>query len=176
MRARLIITKECHRGCRDCATSQPGVIHSARPITAVEELAEYEEIIVTGGEPMLDPVRTQRLLAAIRARFRRVPLYLYTALYHPAIGVILDMIDGLTYSLHEPAAAADIAGFDAVQNLLWGRDGSYRLWVDSAITRPIRVYPFLWSRIATGRMIPDCPLPAGEVLLIWEPPEPGSGS
>lgn len=50
--ARVIVTYRCDRHCPGCCNTQP---QDVKTIHLIEELKDYEEIVVTGGEPLLEP-------------------------------------------------------------------------------------------------------------------------
>lgn len=50
--ARVIVTFGCNRKCPGCCNSQ---LPEYRTIHSDEELMKYQEIVITGGEPMLIP-------------------------------------------------------------------------------------------------------------------------
>ena len=47
--ARVIITYDCPRDCQSCCNKHIGDV----PQVKFEDLLSYEEIVITGGEPML---------------------------------------------------------------------------------------------------------------------------
>lgn len=49
MRARVIVTMKCNRKCKGCCNEHLGEINRVD----FEDLFKYDEICITGGEPML---------------------------------------------------------------------------------------------------------------------------
>lgn len=52
MKARVIVTLECNRHCENCCNTGDAFL-GYKVLTDINELLAYEEIIITGGEPML---------------------------------------------------------------------------------------------------------------------------
>lgn len=50
--ARVIVTLKCNRNCPGCCNTN---LPEYREVHTDEELLDYEEIVITGGEPMLIP-------------------------------------------------------------------------------------------------------------------------
>ena len=76
MKARVLVTKKCNRKCKGCCNETLGIIDKI----SFEDLFKYDEICITGGEPML---LSDRLVEMIHNRNRNisgqlqyVPLYL----------------------------------------------------------------------------------------------------
>ena len=97
-KARLLFTNDCNRNCRGCCnknwTGEP-----AREIT-LKELRQYDEVYITGGEPMLYPDALKSLIKNIRTK--RNKIFLYTAQPYPKSEFldILSLIDGCSVTIH----------------------------------------------------------------------------
>ena len=50
-KARLIITFDCPRKCSYCCNTYKKIMEHARFTDGLEELTNYDEIMITGGEP-----------------------------------------------------------------------------------------------------------------------------
>jgi hypothetical protein len=166
---RLILTDICNRDCDGCSNKWFDI--SELPVCT--SFRGYDEIIFTGGEPMLFPEVTWA--AAARARGQAaglVPIYVYTALPRAisAIERTLYITDGICLTIHEQG---DVADFNTLQRRLgryeWVREKSMRLNVFRGVTG---YSPLPWWKVKEDIVwIRDCSMPEGEVLMRWEYPE-----
>lgn len=171
-KARLILTWDCLRRCPRCCNDS--LNRDAIPrVDRYEDLDEFDEVIITGGEPMLDAAATLDFCRELkRLRPERI-VYLYSSLWDPAMYDLLQLIDGIHYTVHDPMSPRDGYGFDAMQIAISvarseGRELSCRLYVEASVTRPVQIYPFLWDRVEIFAMKEECPAPSDETLLVWE--------
>lgn len=165
----------------------------ARVIQSLFSLKDYDEILITGGEPMLNPLRTLNIIKDIRALFPEKLIYLYTAyLKYPEmsdIPPILEAVDGMQFSLHENADYYDLMALEGLQNIIatMGKNNpefwkkSFRLYIDSRIRRSALVQPYLWNRVEVKSWLTEeelkdynkgsSGLPINEDLLVmWDAP------
>lgn len=164
--ARIIITTACPRDCPKCCNKSKLVLDSMESIHKLSDLPQYENIVITGGEPLLIFNRTQKIIWEIRGLFPDSNLYLYTALYSPKIKLLFPYLVGIQYSLHNPFADEDKAGFYRFENKIENSGLSCRLWFDRTIDSDIAIRPCRWDKITSGIMLDDCPLPKNEKLYI----------
>ena len=113
-KARLLFTNDCNRRCKGCCnknwTGEPAI-----PKT-IEELHEYDEIYITGGEPMLYPKELKVLIKNLRTSTNKI--FLYTAKPYPqnTFMAIMKHLDGASVTLH---SYADRKKFmDAMYNIV----------------------------------------------------------
>ena len=102
---RLIVTEDCPRKCSYCCNKISDDFKCAKKIKATEFFATgYDEIVITGGEPMLVPDRVASIVWQCGK-----PAYLYTALYNDACRELLrsGMFIGISYTLHEKFSKND---------------------------------------------------------------------
>jgi len=163
--ARVIITFDCPRKCENCCNKSKSIIDSAIHIKHAYELSEFDEIMITGGEPMLYPKLVSKFISETSPGQK---LLLYAAMYAPDLTWMVDLFDGIQYSIHSPASKDDIDGFMSFQDAIIGKHGSYRLHVDANINTSIPIIPGLWKRISATNMIVDSPLPENETLFILD--------
>ena len=169
---RLLVTPMCNRSCKGCCNS----IWNLKELPTVNtyELNDYEEIMLTGGEPMLDPVHLLEVIQHIKDWCQHNGsspfIYLYTAKSKSAMELlmVLQAIDGLTLSLHEQY---DVPGFVKFQKLLRNYpelcEKGLRLNVIDHVNIEgidtkhwdVRVLPWVAPQ--------DCPLPADEDFKRW---------
>ena len=165
--ARLITTFKCNRRCPDCCNTQLDTMSSGKQITDLAELKEFKYVCVTGGEPMLEPERTERIIQELREQSITKTIYLYTALYHPKLEDIMHLLDGVQYTLHYPMRSSDLTLFNQFQNLIEQYSyQSFRLYIDSRFIDTVMIRPNLWKRVEVKAWQDYCPLPANEKLFI----------
>ena len=101
MKAKVIVTKKCNRRCRGCSTRALGIVDKV----SFEDLFQYEEIHITGGEPMLMSDRCVEMVHRLRLSGYTGKIYLYTADARRvgtywAAGMLIDEVDGVVYTVH----------------------------------------------------------------------------
>ena len=170
--ARLLITKACQRSCSYCCNEQEGALDTMQDIT-VAGLQGYDQVLITGGEPMLYPQRIKALVKALRLQNPKVTIYLYSAYYRAAhTPQIMDMVDGIHFTLHEGTSTREISEFIQFQTciqmfrLRGMHHKSYRLYIVPSVELLIPIRPALWSRIESFPFKEQCPLPQGEELFL----------
>jgi len=158
---RLLLFSECDRSCRGCCNKD-------WDLTALPECTDYtgyDEIILTGGEPLLRPDLVRRTIHEILAQ-TEAPIYLYTAKVNgPAIFErILALLDGVTLTLH---SRKDVKEFKILNNYLLQTQlpgKSLRLNVFAGISLT-GIDLSLWTVKKNIKWIKDCPLPVEEVFM-----------
>jgi len=103
-KTRILITKKCKRNCSYCANN----FYNTLDTIDFEGLKKYDEIILTGGEPMDFPIQTYYLIKSIRERYLNKKIYLYISRYDVMLEDILNFIDGITYTIHKDVSCEDI--------------------------------------------------------------------
>jgi len=118
-------------------------------------LAGFDMILLTGGEPLLDPDRTLRLIAKLR-KLTLATIYLYTAQWTERMPEILEATDGIQFSLHREATSTDIDDFVKVQEVVERyQKKSNRLYVDKAITGTVPILPHVWKRVKVSKWLTE---------------------
>ena len=85
-KARIIITLDCNRKCIGCVNTYTSTIQQAKYLTSLNQLPDkLEEIIITGGETMLRPIKTFRIVKELRNKYSLTKIYMYTAWFKPFI-------------------------------------------------------------------------------------------
>ena len=106
--ARLIITLDCNRKCHYCCNT-PEMLASATHISDLSALKDYDEICITGGEPMLYPEKVISISNTLK-RYNNNKIYLYTAFTNgselPRV-IRRGTIDGINFTLHESGSIVD---------------------------------------------------------------------
>lgn len=166
--ARLLVTLRCARQCEGCCNKYPSLMKQAR-VLALNELADYAAVCVTGGEPMLDPYGTLYVVKKLKEQDPRRPVYLYTAFYRPELSLLLDVVDGVHFSVHAEATPNEVLDIGRMQVLAASYPHvSFRLFVDRRVAHPFGIVPSRWARVEVKPWLPEgqCPLPAHEDLVI----------
>lgn len=96
---RLLLFKDCKRNCKGCCNNEWDL--DRLPIET--EFTGYDEILLTGGEPMLKPKLVLKTIDRIRQVDEGVAIYMYTAKVNPIKESIkiLGKLTGITITLHE---------------------------------------------------------------------------
>lgn len=133
--ARLIVTYRCNRSCPGCCN---GHGNSVREIKDIQELLGFDEIILTGGEPMLLGFKLGQFISTLREDGFKGKIYIYTAFFDENSVLHKNIIknsDGITYTIHVEANDSDIKALKSLSEmpvLQWG-DFSSRLIIDSRV-------------------------------------------
>ena len=149
--ARLITTFACPRKCSGCANSYKSLIDQAIkiPVDKLDYFKDYDGVMLTGGEPMLDPQRTIKIAKLIHKAAPSANIYLYTAWHKNSSDLerVLPYVDGVQFSLHKEADEGDIADFQAFQAVASQWTGkSFRLYIDPSLKDKIHFIPSVWKR------------------------------
>ena len=168
--ARLIITLECNRQCSYCINT-PTVLSSALHIDNLEVIKDYPIVCITGGEPMLNPYRTIRIIRQLKKQNPAVKIYLYTAKHTKDIPHIMKLVDGINYTIHEGPTLDELCRFLLFEvDILGCQSGkSFHLRLPPGFDfRALR--PELWGRINDSSWLvgKKCKVADGEVLYIDE--------
>jgi hypothetical protein len=164
---RLILFEKCNRSCAGCCNK--GFDLAALPICT--DLTSWDEIYLTGGEPMLEPGLIRGVISKIPMRTK---VYLYTAKVDDVKATldVLGALDGMTLTLHEQR---DVAPFLALnmELLATAYEWSLRLNVFDGVQLP-DLDLSLWQVKAGKVWVKDCPIPEGEVFMrLASAPAPG---
>jgi hypothetical protein len=160
---RLLLTKDCNRSCIGCCNKDWDL--DSLPIC--EDFFGYDEIILTGGEPLLYPMRIFNTISDIRL-YNKCPIYLYTAKLDDVYLVyyLINFLDGITVTLHEKE---DIVNFNKLDKLLVNQhipfNKSFRLNVFKEVGEVKPIIPGIWQIKDNIEWIKDCPLPTNEVFM-----------
>ncbi len=174
-KARVITTLRCDRKCPNCSTTD--MIGRAKLISNPNDLLDYKEIIITGGEPCKIPKNILEFVQRLNDVKYNGKVYLYSALYNNELRdfykVIFRYIHGLHYTVHYESTDADIVALKQLSEVLIQYCPDYislRLSIDS---RLYDKYDFSninfngWSVVRKLQWKEHCPLPPGEELLLY---------
>ena len=120
MKLRLLITEKCDRSCEGCCNQYWDL--KTLPVVKLDEFSQYDELLMTGGEPMLNPKICMSLPNIVRHINPDIKVYMYTAKTEPLINLIkvLDNLDGICITIHDES---DIDPFIKFQDWLMENDG-----------------------------------------------------
>ena len=156
---RLLLWEECNRTCPYCVNQQWDL--SALP--KCRDFNGFDEVMLTGGEPMLHPERVLDVIRYIRKTVL-AKIYVYTAnVYDPLMALqVLAAADGITVTLHEPC---DVSPFQLFAQATETFDRSKRVVVGPDVFLPS--IPVGWLEKRIEKFVLDCPLPQGEIFRRW---------
>lgn len=161
---RLLITADCNRSCKGCCNE----VWNLDSLPKVTSFEGYKEILLTGGEPMLDPLKVLTTIQRIWDDvFIKPDIFMYTAKTKPAMELlmVLRQLTGITVSLHQQY---DVPGFIKLQKLIKQHpkfhNKKLRLNVVSHVNT-IGIDVEHWDVRYIEWVEPeDCPLPKDEVF------------
>jgi len=76
-KARVLITQDCNRNCPNCCAEYSTIMSTMCPCK-VEDMANYDELLITGGEPMLYPEKVMAFIKKskeVKSRHKNISLY-----------------------------------------------------------------------------------------------------
>lgn len=130
--ARVIVTFKCNRSCPGCCNTD---LPPYRTIHRPEDLLNYEEIVITGGEPLLIDICVYQLLRDLKEAEYNGRIYMYTAMWGAlhSYAVILNDLDGITFTLHAECTDMDIYALNRLSKELQSRWINSRLFIDTRV-------------------------------------------
>jgi organic radical activating enzyme len=158
---RLLLFEDCDRNCKGCCNKQ----WDLKRLPVCTTYKGYDQIILTGGEPMLNPNLINKVIDQIRSANKSCKIILYTAKVdnYEVMYQLIEKLDGITVTLHE---AMDIASFNRFNDYIYCKNvngKSLRLNVFREVG-PIQIY-MLWETKKNIEWIEDCPLPKDEIFM-----------
>jgi len=160
---RLVLFDECDRNCKYCVNKQ----HDTKNLPICTDFSGYDEIILTGGEPMLNPDLIIDTVESITEQGLRPDFILYTGKIDDlqAMEKIFYVLDGLTVSLHKQK---DVFTFMTFNNhfdiTLYKELGfKFRLNIMKSVVIP-RILTKGWD-VKSIIPLTDCPVPEHETLM-----------
>lgn len=170
-KARLIISYMCKRQCVGCCNR-----HYEGPdpikIKYVDSLRGYDEVCISGGEPLLFPKQTLHAIHRLREISPKTKIYVYTAAVDrpEPLAWVTYLADGITLSIH---TQQDLITFR--QTIPWGgilgiEGKSMRMKIFEGVTVPQDLDLTGWQVDFRVKWLAHCPLPKDETLFDWESP------
>ena len=160
---RLLITKKCPKNCDGCCNKD----WDLDSLETETSYAGYDEIMITGGEPMLTPGIVFKICGDIRKENKQARIIVYTALIERlAIINALLTVDGITITLHTQEDADKFDKYRLAETL--------KLWLDNV---SIRINIFKGICVSSNldqfqvksdiEWIKNSPLPKDEAFKLW---------
>ena len=168
---RLLLFEECNRNCEGCCNKDWNL--KELPIINYNnhlKFNEFQQILLTGGEPLIKPEFTENAIREIRKRCN-VSLYIYTAKTDDIylIKYLLKKLNGITVTLHD---TSDTQHFLKLCKNLFNddiRDKSLRVNIFKEVTNiKEEQIPFYWQVKSNIEWIKNCPLPEGETFMRYK--------
>lgn len=163
---RLVVTDKCHNKCSMCCNNR----FDLKSLPVVDRW-DYDEIMVTGGEPMLFPYAVYNLLFILKTLSaytdKRPRLYMYTALPTFSVLKLLNLLDGVVVTPHTLKDVTKLIHLNS--RLIEGKEKfiekSLRLNLFPEVRKliPYDTDLSMW-KIKEIQWIKDCPVPVGEDL------------
>lgn len=156
---RLLLFEECNRSCDGCCNND----WNLNELPVDHNYNDYEIIMLTGGEPLLNPSLVVKTTQDIK-RKSQAQVFLYTAMAHnvSTFANILKHVDGITLTLHE---RKDKKTFERLCRFLLPQDvkgKSMRLNVFKGIN--VKNVPEYWQVKDNIKWVKDMHLPKDETL------------
>ncbi len=156
---RLLLFDKCNRRCPKCCNKT----FDTKNLPIVKSYKGYEEIILTGGEPMLYPGYVLNTILSIRNQNPTAKIIMYTAKTDDPfmLSIVLAKLDGITITIHDDNDVDSFLQFNAGTRIV---NKSLRLNIFKCIDFETR---FLnnWSIKENIEWLDDCPLPENEVFM-----------
>ena len=165
---RLICTYKCDRNCEGCCNKQDNFTPDNVPDFNLSYY-DYDEIIMTGGEPMLFPDGIRGLASIAMCQNPEARMILYTAKTTPIdeFEHMLRYFDGITLTIHDQADVDDFLRLHfhlkRIQRWIQDNNKSMRLNIFKGVNVVLQRGHF-WHIKDNIEWIPDCPLPSNESI------------
>jgi molybdenum cofactor biosynthesis enzyme MoaA len=128
-KARVLVTKECNRDCDGCCNKSDNLMGTMQSIDFNGLISQqFDEIIITGGEPLLLADKLLKFLKEINFKIHFKHIYLYSALFVPKYYkslLNLELIGGLHFTVHYEATDKDIVDLKGLSEMLKEIDTSH---------------------------------------------------
>ncbi len=159
---RLMLLEECEKNCEGCCNKNWNI----RELPVCLSYDGYEEVLLTGGEPMLEPEFVEEVIAEIRQVNPKAKVYLYTAKVEDITAAVrlLNKLDGMTVTLHTQGDVDPFAEFVKAVNL-YHTYKSLRLNVFKGVDIRHLKDLYKWCVKSEVEWIKNCPLPSDEVFM-----------
>jgi len=157
---RLLFTSLCNRNCSGCCNKD----WNLEKLPKCDSYLGYDEILITGGEPLLFIDELLILIKKIREENYEAKIYVYTAQLD-RLEEVLPFTDGVTITLHEQKDYLEFNKFlkRNIPNLYNWRNKSLRLNIFKGIQTDYITE--LFKVKDEIEWIKDCPLPEGEIFM-----------
>lgn len=165
LKLRLLVTEKCLKNCEGCCNKDWDL--KSLPIFDLNDSTMFDEIMITGGEPLLFPGKVISLISSIRYTGFDKNIYMYTAKtssFLPLLSVLY-LLDGITITLHDKQDLEDFNSFYVIWNTIRNNNKTFRLNVFKEAELP-KDWNFAgWKIKRDMEWIKNCPLPKDEVFM-----------
>lgn len=153
---RLLFTENCNRSCEMCCNKE----YNLDTLPKVSHY-NYDEILITGGEPLLYLDKLVLLIIEIKAK-SNAKVYVYTAMIDYELLVLIADVDGITLTLHTQKDVNDFAVFQkTIIRCKLYKGKSLRLVIFKGLDARILNVDH-WDVTDNVEWVNDCPIPTGE--------------
>lgn len=166
---RLIVTEKCGRSCEGCCNKDFDLSTHTKisRLNACDN--EYEEILITGGEPLLFPEKVKDLLYGIGSNKKNICLYTAASCDLEKLKSILFnySLTGFTFTIHDNKGIVD---FLKIKDLCetWNKSLRLNIFINELTSiPPMNLYK--WD-VKFVEWIKNCPIPENEDMRILEEP------
>lgn len=178
---RLLVTTKCKRNCEGCCNHDvkpSGVIHVFELLDHIKA-GTYNQIMITGGEPLLFPdllmVYLQTIMHTICFKMKDPKLEPEVILYTSMIPKHVDneyllsifyLLDGITFTIHDKSGMEDFLRLQEILAMMHDQPKMrLNVFCDVPLS-PVNLYG--WD-VKFIKWIKNCPLPEGEEFLALDP-------
>lgn len=167
--ARVIVTFECDRKCPGCCNVAPGFSYKE---TKFDDLLKYEEIVITGGEPMLISEYCVEFVHRLKYSGYKGKIFLYTA-YNKANKkwsdlALLKEVDGVTYTIHADPTKKELQMLANMETaIILSKVKSSRLHIDSRV-KELNFHKEVWNEVKYFDWKEECPVIETEDILFFD--------
>ena len=160
---RLLMWGDCDRNCELCCNKQ----FDLNTIPKCLSYQPYDEIILTGGEPMLYPATVLQTIDDIRRVNPGAKIFMHTAKVDTpwSFAMVFSALDGVTVTMHDTQAWLDLFKLELWLKETPGNMGkSSRLYYfeDRELTLPGNLGRWKPKRL---EWLEECPVPEGEDFM-----------
>ena len=160
---RLLLNKDCNRNCIGCCNKD----WDLDKLPICRDYTKYDEILLTGGEPMLYPERIITVIKQIRTENPSAKIILYTAMVNN-LDIVLPYLDGITLTLHDKNDIEPFLNFERTATPLYMHNMSLRLNIFEEAGELSERLIWRWQIKDHMHWIKNCPLPENEEFMIWK--------
>jgi organic radical activating enzyme len=161
--AQIICTYKCEKQCRGCVNTLHTEMHV--PPIGLADLGRFDEIILTGGEPLLYPGK----LIDLTDHLSGARLVLYTsAPSYPQLFAVSRFFTGVTITLHDNEDAARFNRYFKKyfgEPDVWTTIPQFFVRIYDAVTVKVELYRTAQYKMCRWVAPEECKLPVNEELF-----------